>query len=567
MQLHSRRLLAGLVTSLLAICCLIIVFFTFNLFDDKHLDQLLTLPSERYVEIVTPENEETYPYRAFKSSSIRPPNVTVTGNGEQVADGLLFLTPKGRGKKGVNQTAPFAFDSDGELVFAANASYGVNDFNAQTYHRRPYLTFWQGKSTGNPTPGHGFGELVFLSNTYEEFSIDLNADINGTLAVDTPKKPGLPPGVIDFHEHSMTDENRLLVTAFNNTPANLTSVGGPGDGWVSNSMFFEIDVRTGNITYQWSPLEHIPLNTSNMPVTSYMGSGTREAPWDFFHTNSVQAVGTEYFLISSRHMWSVYLISRHTGEVVSEFNGEKGGEFGPVPVGGNFRWQHHARAHDVTSTGFYLSLFDNHAMKEDPDSKPSRGLMFYFALPMQSKKAPKLIGQYTVEGDEFMAPSQGSFHANLPPTDAQLVGYGQFPVAREFGRDGTLRWEARYGYHDYVSSYRAFKHPWHATPGSWDPSLVIEPVNGEEWSDGPQHFNAYVSWNGATDVQSWDVFAVENSDLQRRHGDHEGRYLGHAKRAGFETTFEVKLLGGECVRVEAVQDGKRVRASNSACRP
>ncbi|KAI7371652.1 hypothetical protein KC336_g20763, partial [Hortaea werneckii] len=150
MQHHSRRLWTGLVTSLVAICCLTIVFFTFSLFDDKHLDQLLTLPSERYVEIVVPENDETYPYRVFKSSSIRPPNVTVTGNGEQVADGLLFLTPKGRGKKGVNQTAPFAFDSDGELVFAANASYGVNDFNAQTYHGRPYLTFWQGKSTGNP---------------------------------------------------------------------------------------------------------------------------------------------------------------------------------------------------------------------------------------------------------------------------------------------------------------------------------------------------------------------------------------------------------------------------------
>jgi len=92
-------------------------------------------------------------------------------------------------------------------------------------------------------------------------------------------------------------------------------------------------------------------------------------------------------------------------------------------------------------------------------------------------------------------------------------------------------------------------------------------VDGEEWSDGPQDFNVYVSWNGATDVQSWDVFAVENPELQRRHGDHEDRYLGHAKRAGFETTFEVQLSGEECVRVEAVQDGKRVRASNVACRP
>ncbi|TKA29460.1 hypothetical protein B0A50_03473 [Salinomyces thailandicus] len=574
-QSRSR---AALLTSLFAVGCLVFIYFTFTLVDHTRIDQLLDIPSSPYVEIIVPENHETWPYRVYKSSPVRPPNISINTYGGELAEGFLFLTPKGRGRQGVNQTAPFAFDSDGELVFAANATYGTTDFRVQTYRAQQHLTYWQGKSTGSPNPGHGYGVVTFLDSEYEEFNLSVKADINGIEDVDTEKKPGPAPGTIDIHEHDMTDRDTLLVTAYNNTPANLSSMGGPEAGWIADSLFFEIDVATQDIIYRWSPLEHIPLNSSRLPVKSYMGSGTRSAPWDFFHTNSIQAIGSEYFLISSRHTWSIWLIARHTGEVVCEFNGEDGGTFGAVPEGGHFRWQHHARAHNVTDTGFYLSLFDNHAMIQDPDSKRSSGLMFYFALPPQRHQPPKLVKHLKVKGSHVKAPSQGSYQADVGRAKTQVLGYGQMPLTREFGPEGELRMEAQYGYHDYVQSFRAFKQVWHATPKAWGPSLVLEEAGGK--GDEERRIRAYVSWNGATDVESWHVFVVQKESGHAANGvrtpkeqasaveeDGHERFVGKAAKLGFETVFELRVEESECVQVAAVRDGVALKRSEVVCLP
>lgn len=571
----SARLGRVGLTTVLATCCLIFIFFTFTLFDGQHVEQLLTIPSRSNVEVVTPDNDETFPYRTFRSSPWQPPNISITTSGAELGEGYLFLNPKDRGRKGVKQTAPYVFEpSTGELVFAAtvDSNWTTTDFAAQSYLGKQYLTFWQGKSTGSPNPGHGYGEVVFLSDDYSSFTLELDAVIVGLEDVDTKKHPGMPPGKIDIHEHQMTDRDTLLVTAYNNTPANLSSVDGPEDGWVADSLFFEIDVATQEVVFQWSPLEHIPLNASRMPVRSYMGNGTKAAPWDFFHTNSIQAVGEDYYLISSRHTWSVYLIHQSTGEVVCHFNGEDGGDFGAVPDGGTFKWQHHARAHDVTTTEFYLSLFDNHAMAEDAESGDSGGLLFRVPLPPQSREPVELIRRFEVPDEGLRAPSQGSFQAKLDPADTYLVGYGQVPVAREFGADGELRWEARYGYHDWVQSFRAFKEVWRATPKDWDPSLVIEA------EDDGQRVRAYVSWNGATEVRAWDVFEVSrggHDDERRRPAGKEdeeeevveGRYRGHTVKTGFETTFSLQLDEDACLQVAAVQNGVASRRSNIACLP
>ena len=36
----------------------------------------------------------------------------------------------------------------------------------------------------------------------------------------------------DIHEHQMTPRNTLVISAYNNTPCDLSSVGGPADGWI-----------------------------------------------------------------------------------------------------------------------------------------------------------------------------------------------------------------------------------------------------------------------------------------------------------------------------------------------
>lgn len=504
------------------------------------------IPSKSHVAIVEPDDGETWPYRVFKSSPLRPPNLTVTWHGEDQGTGDLFIVPKSRSKHGIQDSRPYIISLDNELVFGAETEFGANDLRVQQYGSKPHLTFWQGASTSRPNPGHGYGVVTFLNQSYESFDLDLHAPIRSLLG--GRNKPGL----IDIHEHEMTDRDTMLVTAYNNTRADLSSVNESRQGWVADSPFFEIDVRTQEVLYTWSPLEHVGLNTSRLPVISYMGNGTQAAPYDFFHTNSVQAVGEDYFLISSRHTWSAYLIAKDTGDVLWELNGEDGGDWASIPDETKFRWQHHARMLEFNDSGANISLFDNHAMKEDPDSKNSSGLLIHLPLPPRASHPPVLLRK---QQGGLRGESQGSYNVG-PETD--LVGYGQSPVAQEFSHNGALIMSARFGYAGSAQNYRAFRQEWHAMPASWDPKLVVE----EAVKRGARRtVRAYVSWNGATDVESWHVYATENV----RGEEGKSKMIARAVKRGFETAFVVQLGNEDCLVIAAVQGGEEIRRSNLAC--
>jgi len=88
------------------------------------------------------------------------------------------------------------------------------------------------------------------------------------------------------------------------------------------------------------------------------------------------------------------------------------------------------------------------------------------------------------------------------------MGYGQLPVIREYDSSGVQIYQAEFGpiyptgaYP--VSSYRAYKYAWNATP-SIPPKLVAQAANGST--------SFYVSWNGATNIDSWVVSVGDSSD-------------------------------------------------------
>jgi hypothetical protein len=199
-----------------------------------------------------------------------------------------------------------------------------------------------------------------------------------------------------------------------------------------------------------------------------------------------------------------------------------------------FRWAHHARAHNLTEDGdFTMTLFGNHNMKDDMGSQFTQGLLFQVS---QKNNSVKLM--QTFETD-FYADSQGSLQAL--ENGNFLLGGGSIPTIIEYDATGNIVWQARFeaGVHGY--SYRTFRGDWSGTPKAWDPSLVVEGNT------------AYISWNGATDVEEWNVYV--NGDLR-----------GHMKRAGFETMVRLEGLGDQdCVRVAAVQGGEEVRMSNTVC--
>ena len=136
------------------------------------------------------------------------------------------------------------------------------------------------------------------------------------------------------------------------------------------------------------------------------------------------------------------------------------------------------------------------------------------------------------------------------------------PVVREFGppeHGSPLLWEGRFGHDDVAQSYRAYKSPWHATPRDWDPLLVLVQQHGGRQDAGPRVVvHGHVSWNGATDVERWNVYMKHS--MQKRWT----LYAVTAK-VGFETVFELAIPDDTCVQVAAVQAGHEVRQSNMAC--
>lgn len=454
-----------------------------------------------------------WPHLVFKSSQLRPPALRTTGKPSDQAGQYLFMTPKGPHRE---SSKPVVYTLDGDLVFVDERHDHVSDLKPQTYRNDACLTFSHGYSTGAPNPGHGYGKMVFLDNEYQEFAFDLNATI--TSLVDDA------PGNLDFHEHIMTSSDTIYVTAYNNTPYDLSSLGGPKHGWLANSLFFEIDPLTGHVISSWSAINHIPLAHSRLPLPSYMGDGTKTAPFDHFHINSIQPLGADRLLINSRHTWCSYVLDRVSGRVLQTIDGHEHG----------FSWAHHARAHNLTEDGtFKMTLFDNHNMKDDKGRNYTQGLLFEVD---QKEGSSRVIQPFNTS---FYADSQGSLQALL--NGNFLLGGGRVPLVIEYDAAGGVVWKARFEEKERGYSYRAFRGAWSGTPRDWHPVVAVE--NG----------TAYVSWNGATDVESWNLYV-------------NGKFRGVANKMGFETKIQLRGMKEEdCVSVGAVQDGKEVRRSNTAC--
>lgn len=101
------------------------------------------IPSEAYVKVEIDPDGLQWPWRVFKSSSLTPPNLTITGNGGELAPGYIFMTPEG-----VNERVPRVNEEDGngfiittnnELVYGLDVDR-LTDFRVQEYQGSSYLT-------------------------------------------------------------------------------------------------------------------------------------------------------------------------------------------------------------------------------------------------------------------------------------------------------------------------------------------------------------------------------------------------------------------------------------------
>jgi hypothetical protein len=134
--------------------------------------------------------------------------------------------------------------------------------------------------------------------------------------------------------------------------------------------------------------------------------------------------------------------------------------------------------------------------------------------------------------------TQGS--VQVLPNGNVFIGWGSNPLFSEYSRDGDLLFNASFP--PEVESYRAFRFPWSGQPDD-DPAIAAE-------SESDGNVTVYASWNGATEVASWQVLAGPGPDRLKPVG-------GATPREGFETAITVRTAG-PYVSVQAKDRSGRV---------
>ena len=211
---------------------------------------------------------------------------------------------------------------EGQLVWNGPRA---SNFRLSHYKGSPILTYWRGVNSAGGNAGFGYGNITFLDDTYREI-----LTVCSRLDIVSPEGRQLECEA-DFHEAFVTDRDTLLVSAYNATPADLSVIGGPTQGWVMDCLVFEIEPESQEILSRWSALEHVPIENTKHPLR---GTGNQSVPLDYFHINSVVNIG-DSLLINARHTWSTYLVSTE-GEIEWTLQGETGGDFGLLPENGQF---------------------------------------------------------------------------------------------------------------------------------------------------------------------------------------------------------------------------------------
>jgi Arylsulfotransferase (ASST) len=133
----------------------------------------------------------------------------------------------------------------------------------------------------------------------------------------------------------------------------------------------------------------------------------------------------------------------------------------------------------------------------------------------------KLVREYT-SSQKRLSTSQGNMQ--LLPNSNVLIGWGSGPFISEFSHEGELLLNVRLP--PGGESYRAYRFQWSGYPDD-DPTVALE--------QGPDDkVKLYASWNGATEVATWEVLA----------GPHQSRLesVGSVPRDSFETAMLVRTF-------------------------
>ncbi|MGH2911119.1 MAG: arylsulfotransferase family protein [Solirubrobacteraceae bacterium] len=410
--------------------------------------------------------------------TLTPSTVTVTTAAKPgAASGDLFMAPyQGEGTPG-----QMISEQDGALVWFHPLPKGEEstNFQVQQYEGKPVLTWWQGRILG---VGFGQGEDVVYDSSYKQIAT-IRAG-NGYKA--------------DLHEVRLTSQGTAWIDEFDPIHMNLSSLHGAKNGILTDGVVQEIDVKTGLVMWEWHALGHVPLTDSTLKPSK------STYPWDYIHVNSIDPGSFKDVLLSSRNMCALYDVDIRTGA----FNWQIGGKHSTFKLGAGAKtyFQHDAE----WQPGGLISVFDNGA--SPPKEKQSRGVLL---RPNFANKTVTLAKAFTNPTHKLLAVAQGNMlglHGGN-----WLMGYGNDPNFTEYSASGEVLLDGTLG--KGVQNFRTYLSPWSGHPTTL-PAVTA--------TRGGKNVTVHTSWNGATDVASWELLAGESPGVLVP--------LETVPKSGFETT-------------------------------
>lgn len=187
----------------------------------------------------------------------------------------------------------------------------------------------------------GNAEITVLDDSYEQIE-----------TVTTGGEVG--PERTDFHDTTNTDRSTMLLISYYPTPKDLSAVGVRRTAGCSTAAPRRSTSPPGPSSLSGRrPITSRPSTPSRRSPRTTTAMGTQNAPFDWFHLNSVTEDGDGNLILSARNTHAIYKLDKQTGELIWTL-GSKDSDFEMGEVA-DFAWQHDAhRSDDGTMT-----LLDN----------------------------------------------------------------------------------------------------------------------------------------------------------------------------------------------------------------
>jgi hypothetical protein len=387
----------------------------------------------------------------YSRPDLLPASITVNESAAPASAGDIFVAPQ----FGPAQDGPMILDSTGKLVwfYPVPQNQLVTDFRVQNLFGQPVLTWWQGFT--NNGSGRGFG--VIFNTSYQQIATVQAA--NGLQGM-------------DLHEFLLTPQGQAYIVAV--SPVHYPGLARP----LMDSVVQEIDIRTGLELFEWDALDHVPVSES------FFKTNAPGYVYDPYHLNSVSIDLDGNLIVSMRNTWAVYKIDRQTGAVIWTLGSNR--DSFNRGAGVTTAFQHSA----IVQPDGTLTIFDDGG---GPPQVHSQARAIRVALNTSTMTAT-LVNQY------MHAPALATnFEGNVQLLSGgeAFVGWGQQPYFTEFNAAGQEDFDARFTAP--TDSYRAYRFPWSAEAPGAPFAAVTRGPNGVS--------TVYASWNGATNVASWNVLA------------------------------------------------------------